>query len=691
MQHRHNPVDWYPWGPEALERARAEDRPILLSVGYSACHWCHVMERECFEDPAIAEQMNRLYVCIKVDREERPDIDNLYQTVVQLQRRSGGWPLTVFLLPDGRPFYSGTYFPPEPRHGIPAFPQVLEQVHRAYAERREDVEKAGSAIAAAIVSVQAPSEGEVSLQTFEDAGRFLSSRIDTEDGGFGEAPKFPSIPNLTMLWRWAISPAPDAEGEEERDSARAAVLLTLDRMARGGIRDHIGGGWHRYSTDADWLVPHFEKMLYDQALIVPICIDAARWCDAAGAAGQTAQALRDAARQACAWVLREMTSPEGLFYSATDADSEGVEGKFFVWERGEVERLLGPDAAAFCAVYDITERGNWEGHNIARLKAPLDQACQRVGIAPSALEAMRQTLFDARAKRVPPTLDDKVLVAWNAWMISALVAMDGSGDADHGGDKVGPSGWLTAALRAADALFSTLMRDGQLLHSRCKGQSAGLGFLDDHAALGLACLQLAEATTDARWLDRALGLATAIQTRFHAPGGYYQTPEDGEALMARPRDGHDSATPSGTGLAASFFLRLHAHTAEPRWLAEVERTLHAHGAQLQQNPFGNGVLTATIEPWIRGYTEVVLGGHADALHRTARAQGDGNTVILQLAALPEGHPAQSGRTPEGPTAWVCSGTTCSMPVHDAEALTALLRTLTHATSARALADTGISE
>ena len=648
------------------------------------------MERECFEDPAIAEQMNRLYVCIKVDREERPDIDNLYQTVVQLQRRSGGWPLTVFLLPDGRPFYSGTYFPPEPRHGIPAFPQVLEQVHRAYAERRDEVEKAGSAIAAAIVSVQAPSEGEVSLQTFEDAGRFLLSKIDSEDGGFGEVPKFPSIPNLTMLWRWALSPAPDAEAEVEREDARTAVLLTLDRMARGGIRDHIGGGWHRYSTDAEWLVPHFEKMLYDQALIVPICIDAARWCDEAGTT--EGAALRDAAQQACAWVLREMTSPEGLFYSATDADSEGVEGKFFVWDRAEVDRLLGADSAVFCAVYDISAHGNWEGHNIARLKVPLEQSCRRLGIEPDSLEAMRQTLFSARAARIAPTLDDKAIVAWNAWMISALVAMDSCAGAHQGETQ---SVWLSAALRAADAVFATLVRDGQLQHSRCKGQSAGLGFLDDHAALGLACLQLAEATTDGRWLDRALGLALAIQSRFHAPGGYYQTADDGEALVARPRDGNDSATPSGTGLAASFFLRLHAHTAEPRWLAEVERTLQAHGAQLQQNPFGNGVLTATIEPYLRGYTEIVLGGDSEELHRAARAHADGNTLILQLAELPHGHPARSGRTQSGPTAWVCSGTTCSLPVYDPEALTRLLytlrSTLPHPTDASALADDDVAE
>ena len=656
LQHQHNPVDWHPWGPEALELSRREDRPILLSVGYSACHWCHVMERECFEDDVIAAEMNRLYVCIKVDREERPDVDNLYQTAVQLQRRSGGWPLTVFLLPDGRPFYAGTYFPPEPRHGLPGFGQVLTQVHRAYTERRDEVEKAGSAIANAIVRVQTPGEGDLAPALVDEAVRALLGRMDTEEGGFGEAPKFPSVPALSLLWRGgSMGGEPeDAEQIEVREASAAAVLLTLDRMARGGIYDHIGGGWHRYSTDGEWLAPHFEKMLYDQALLVPIYVDAARWCERQGQPDPT---LPTAARRACDWVLREMTSPESLFYCATDADSEGIEGKFFVWSKAEVDSLLGPDAPAFCEVFDITPRGNWEGKNIARLKLPIEKSCERLGIEPSALAPMVKTLFDARAKRIPPMLDDKVLVSWNALMITALLSYSRRSDDPR---------YRTAALRAANAIFSLLMVDGDLAHSRCKGLTAGAGFLDDHAALGLACLHLVEAGEGPIWLDRALGLAIAIHARFSTPEGYFQTADGADPLFVRPRDTQDSALPSGTGLAASFFLRLHAHTSEIRWLGQVEHILAGHAGQMDQNPFGTSLLLATLDAYDRGFTEVVV--NAPELRTVALSLADPDTVVLSLEALPPDHPAAGGRTADQPTAWVCRGQTCSLPVHDADGL-----------------------
>ncbi len=663
LQHRHNPVDWNPWGPEALARARTEEKPILLSVGYSACHWCHVMERECFEDAEIAAQMNRLYVCIKVDREERPDIDNLYQTTVQIQGRSGGWPLTVFLLPDGRPFYSGTYFPPTPRHGLPGFPQVLEQVHAAWASRRADVDKAGSAIASAISRVQAPARGPIGPALVDDAGRFVLSRMDTVSGGFGDAPKFPSVPNLGMLWRWATAPEPDPEGDLKE--GRAAVLLTLDRMARGGVYDQIGGGWHRYSTDAEWLVPHFEKMLYDQALLVPMYVDAARWCRVAGRAEPGPAGLLEAAERACAWVLEEMTSTEGLFYSATDADSEGVEGKFFVWSREEVLDVLGDvDGAAFCRVYDITARGNWEGHGIPRLKVPLAEGLAAAGTTETALRASLRALYDHRARRVPPALDDKAIVGWNALMITALVAMSS--------EPTGLTGarWLEAAIRAADAIFALCLPDGRLAHSRCKGKTQGIGFLDDHASLGLACLHLAEATGEPRWVGRAVGLATAIQAEFAAPEGYYQTAHTGEALFARPRDAHDGAVPSGTGLAAAFFLRLHAHTAESGWRTEAERIVSDHGEQLHRNPFGNGALLSTLDQLQRGFTEVVY--TSAELRAAARRVASPDTLTLALGSLPADHPARVGRVADRPTAWVCRGTTCSLPVHDEAALLKLL-------------------
>ena len=657
LQHRRNPVDWYPWGDEALARARAEGKAILLSVGYSACHWCHVMERECFEDDAIAALMNRLYVCVKVDREERPDLDNLYQAAVQLQRRPGGWPLTVFLTPDGRPFYSGTYFPPEPRHGLPGFPQVLEQVNAAWVTRRDEVDKAANAISAAITRVQSPSPGPINADVADAAGRFLLSRMDTEHGGFGDAPKFPSVPNLEFLWRWATSAGGDADGDKE--AARAAVLLTLDRMARGGVYDQVGGGWHRYSTDNEWLAPHFEKMLYDQALLVPLYVDAAQWCTSEGVDGSP---LLYAAQRAGGWLLREMTSPEGLFYSATDADSEGVEGKYFTWSPAEVRAVLGDaDGAAFCAVFDITDRGNWEGQSIARLLRPLREAAARAGTDEARIRGNLEALYRHRQHRVAPALDDKVVVSCNALTIRALVALAGIGGAE----------WLAAAVRAGDAIFAHLVVDGELAHSRCKGKTQGQGFLDDHAALGLACLHLAEATSEPRWVNRALGLATAIQGHFSAPQGFYQTAASADPLFARPRDAHDSAVPSGTGLAASFFLRLHAHTGEPRWLGEVERALEDHGGQLEQNPFGNGVLLSTLDQLLSGFTEVV---HNDAgLRDAARGVARGDTLTLALSELPVDHPARAGRTASTPTAWVCKGTTCSLPVHDATALVAMLR------------------
>ncbi len=653
-QHRHNPVDWYPWGPEALEKAKTENKPILLSVGYSACHWCHVMERESFEDVATAELMNRLYVCIKVDREERPDVDNIYQTAVQLLRQSGGWPLTAFLLPDGRPYYAGTYFPNEPRHGMPAFKDVLGGVENAFRTRSDEVERAAQSIVAGLKRAQDPGGGKQipPAETVGDAATWLGERIDRRNGGFGTAPKFPSASNLWALWRG------DA-------SCRAAVLLTLRKMADGGIHDQVGGGFHRYSTDAEWLAPHFEKMLYDNAQLVPLYL--AAWGDTGEAA------FRAVAERTLDYLLREMCTEDGLFYAATDADSEGEEGRFFVWTPAQVIAAAGrEEGEAFCAYYDVTAAGNWEGKGIPRVLQPVATVSGRLGVTAGVLEARldvaRKKLYGARATRVPPARDDKVLVSWNGMTIVAFV---------EAWSATGEARWLAAAVRATNTILSRLVVGARLQHSLCGDDVRGPGFLDDHAAFGEALVRVYEATGTARYRDAALAVAMALEADFadRAAGGWFQTPEGGETLIHRPKDAHDSAVPSGSALASGFLLRLHAHTEEPRWLALVEGTLRSHSAQLEGNPGGSGHLLGVLDVYHRGWEEVVIGGTGagrDGLERAARETPGIDRIVLSLERLPEAHPAAGGRGAVQPTAWVCRRRACSLPIRTPAALREVL-------------------
>ena len=654
-QHRHNPVDWYPWGPEALEKAQRENKPILLSVGYSACHWCHVMERESFEDVGTAELMNRLYVCIKVDREERPDVDNIYQTAVQLLRQSGGWPLTAFLLPDGRPYYAGTYFPNEARYGMPAFKDVLGGVENAFRTRAEEVERAAQSIVAGLKRVQDPGRGRAipAAETVADAAAWLGERIDRQHGGFGGAPKFPSCSNLWALWRG------DA-------SCRAGVLLTLRKMADGGIHDQVGGGFHRYSTDAEWLAPHFEKMLYDNAQLVPLYL--AAWRET----GESA--FRDVAERTLAYLVAEMRTGDGLFYAATDADSEGVEGKFFVWTPAEVIAAAGEEAGeAFCRFYDVTAGGNWEGHSIPRILADRPTVAGKMGIAPEGLSARltvaREKLYATRATRVPPARDDKVLVSWNAMTIVAF------GEA---WSATGEGRWLDVATRCTDTILSRLVRNAVLQHSVCGDDVRGPGFLDDHAAFGEALVRVYEATGSSRYLDAALAVAMALEADFadRERGGWYQTPEGGETLIHRPKDAHDSAVPSGSAMAASFLQRLHVHTEEARWLNLAEGTLRAHADQLEGNPGGSGHLLGVLDVYHRGWEEVIIGGTGEgraALERAAREAPGLDRIVLALEGLPASHPAAGGRGAVEPTAWVCRGRTCSLPIRTVEGLRGVLR------------------
>jgi uncharacterized protein YyaL (SSP411 family) len=664
LQHARNPVDWYPWGDEAFARARAENKPILLSIGYSACHWCHVMERESFEDPAIAAMMNERFVNVKVDREERPDVDDVYMRAVQLMIGRGGWPLTVFLTPDGRPFHGGTYFPPVDRHGMPAFPRVLEAISRAYRERPDDVAKA---VGQLIAGVQRGEEAAVTDAPLDAtlpgrAADALVRHVDTLHGGLGGAPKFPHTRAFQLLLRhWK------ATGRAE---LLDAVTVTARRMADGGIHDHIGGGFHRYSVDARWLVPHFEKMLYDNAEIPRLYLD-------------LLQATGDAAHgrvvtETLDYLLREMRHEDGGFYSATDADSEGEEGKFFVWTPADVAAVVAPaDVDLACRYWDITEEGNFEGRSIAHVTITVEQLARLFGRTPeeaaAALERARRALFAQRSRRVPPARDDKILTSWNALLIGTLA---------EAGRILDEARYVSAATAASEFLWSQVRRDGRLLHGWAKGMAKQDAFLDDHAFLAAALLDLYEATADARHLARARELLDVLDTRFHDDdgGGYFFAPHDGEALIVRTKSGTDGSIPSGNAMAAIALLRLHALTEDERYRARAEEILRLYQAAAAENAFGYTTWLEALERWSAGPTEVVIVGRADAsetaaLWRAAAGRWIPHRTLVRVepgaADVPapaRGRPAEDGRA----TAYVCRNFTCSRPVHTAEELQALL-------------------
>ena len=541
LQHAWNPVDWHPWGEEALRIAREQDRPIFLSIGYSACHWCHVMEHESFENPDIAKRMNEWFVCIKVDREERPDLDQIYMTAVQLMTGRGGWPMSVFLTPGLQPFYGGTYWPPRQRMGMPGFHDILEHMHNVWETRRPDVLEAGRNLVQAIADHSSVPEGTVApdADLLRHAAQQLKQNADRTHGGFGRAPKFPHPMDLRVLLR--------AWRRFQDDDALAVVRLTLDRMAAGGIYDQLGGGFHRYSTDEVWLAPHFEKMLYDNALLTPVYLEA--W-----QATQNPDYAR-IARETCDYVLREMTQPEGGFYSTQDADSEGEEGRFFVWSEAEVLEQLGPDdARAFAYCYDVTPNGNWEGHNILRRTRTSEQASQVLGIPVDQLEAIlqrsREKLFAVRSQRVWPGRDDKVLVGWNGLMIAAL---------SQAAEVLDEPRYRDAARAAAEFILTQMRQpNGGLFHSYKDGRARFNAYLDDYACLIDGLTELYQATFEARWLEAAIELADAMLERFRDAegGGFYYTTHDHEALIARPKDLQDNATPSGNSMAAHALLRL---------------------------------------------------------------------------------------------------------------------------------------
>jgi len=641
LQHRENPVDWYPWGEEALSRARAENRPILLSVGYSACHWCHVMERESFESAETAAYMNEHFVNVKVDREERPDIDALYMEAVQTISGQGGWPMTVFLDPEGVPFYGGTYFPPDENRGMPSFRMVMEAVVDAFESRRGEIEERAPqmrARLAAIAAIEPAAPPEAAL--LEEAVARLRESADMARGGFGGAPKFPPAAALELLL---------ARGKRE------IVERTLDAMLAGGIYDQIGGGFARYSVDAAWLVPHFEKMLYDNAQLARAYLHG--W-----------QALghpryRRVCEETLDWALREMRGPEGGFYSALDADSEAEEGRFYVWTPAEIRDELGADAEAVIELYGVSEQGNFEGRNILHLAG--GAAAEVDGVA-----APRQALYEARAKRVWPGLDDKRLASWNALMIGALA---------EAGAALGRDDYLEAARGGAEFVLEGLRDDdGHLLRTYKDGKAHLNAYLEDHAFLLEALLTLYEATFEPGWFGEAESVATAMLTRFHDAerGGFFSTSDNHEQLIARRKEIGDHPIPSGNSSAALGLLRLAALSGNRKYERHAEEVLRLFAKPAASHPESFAHLLRAIDFHLAATREVALvGDDLDDLARAVRAE---HRPHLVLAGGPEGSDIPAllrGRTAidGSPAAYVCESFACRQPVTDPADLADLLR------------------
>ena len=672
QQHAHNPVDWYAWGSEALDKARAENRPILLSIGYSACHWCHVMERESFEDEQIAALMNEHFVNIKVDREERPDLDHIYQTAVQLFTGQGGWPLTMFLTPDQEPFYGGTYFPPDDRYGRPGFPRLLRTLADAYHNRQQDVVKSTTQIRDAMqkLSTRLAASGGLSLDLVTNGVRTLVNHVDMVHGGFGTQPKFPNPTNLDCLLRyWHYS------GNE---NFLNVVKLSLDKMAGGGIYDQLGGGFHRYSVDDHWLVPHFEKMLYDNAQLLPLYAAMHR------ITGEARYA--HVARETLDYVQREMRHPGGGFYATQDADSEGEEGKFFVWTKAEVDERLGDDARLFCRSYDVTEAGNWEsGSNVLHLAVSLEQLAnlfqQDVATVGEKLEASRRTLFAAREQRVKPFRDEKILTAWNGLMLSGMI---------DAASALGDDEAMQTVRDTIAFLRHHMLRDGVLLRSHKDGQSKLAGYLDDYAFLAAALLDAFEATFELSYFDLARQLTAILLADFwdDANGGFFFTGRNHETLIDRVKSATDQAIPSGTAVAARNLLRLYAHTGEADYLQRAERVLLLYHQHMEQQPFGYASLLSVCADYLHKPQEIVLIGTPGApdtqallaaLHRTYVPHKtlvliDPQRAAATLAALPLLRDVLAGKTQvDGKaTVYVCRDFTCSLPVTEPTELAALL-------------------
>ncbi len=660
LQHATNPVDWHPWGPEALERARREDKPILLSIGYSACHWCHVMEHESFEDEETAELMNRHFVNIKVDREERPDIDEIYMNAVQLLTGAGGWPLTVFLTPDLKPFYGGTYFPPDNRYGRPSFRTVLRSLADAYASRRADVQEDAARLRDAIVRMGTPPEPSraIGAAPIDAAVDHKTRSFDDEHGGFSGPPKFPDSMGVLLLLRRFRKTG-------DRDLL-AMATFTLRKMAEGGMYDQLGGGFHRYSTDERWLIPHFEKMLYDNALLAQAYLAAFQ---------VTGDAFHSRiVRETLDYVHREMTRPGGGFYSSQDADSEGEEGKFFVWSPEEVQGLLGEaDGAVFCRAFGVEKGGNFEhGKSALHVALPIESVSKLLGRSPAEVQAIldrgRRKLLEARSKRVAPARDDKILTSWNGLMIQAMAQAH---------QVLGDPRDLEAALSAARFILDALVEDGRLLRTHKDGKSHVPAFLDDYAFLAAGLLDLFEATFDRRWLDEALDVARRMLERFgDEPGALFSTARDHEQLLTRTRTLFDNAIPSGNSVAALTLLRLSSFTGDRDFRDRAEAILRAPGKLLEQAAPGFSYLLTALDYSLDEPKQVAIAGtpgspDTNALLQALRGTFAPNKVVsIARPELETVIPWLAGKKPIAAraAAYVCIEGTCRAPVSEPQAL-----------------------
>ena len=670
LQHAHNPVDWYPWDKEALERAKAEDKPILLSIGYSACHWCHVMEHESFENEEIAEIMNEHFISIKVDREERPDLDEIYMNAVQMMTGAGGWPLTIFLTPDLKPFYGGTYFPPDDRYGRPGFRRLLPSIAQYYKTQRNQAESTASQIAANLqkISLMQPSQGQLNFELIDKAFVSFQSRFDHKYGGFSGAPKFPQSMMLSLLLRhW---------NRTRNENTLSMAELTLQKMAMGGMYDQLGGGFHRYSTDERWLVPHFEKMLYDNALLSKVYLEAYQ-------ATQN-DFYQRIATETLDYVRREMYYPEGGFYSTQDADSEGEEGKFFVWTKEEVKQILGEnDGEIIATFYDITEAGNFEGKNILNIPNPPEAIAKMSGMDMGEFEALRQKskekLFLERQKRVRPGLDDKIITSWNGLMISSFALGYGITKDER---------YREAAEKSARFILDNLRDDGLLKRTYRNGESKINAYLEDYAFLGAALIDLYETTFDIHWLSETTKLNDAMINRFwdKEEGGFFNTDDEDESLITRVKNAYDGAIPSGTSIACMNLLRLAKLTGDADLYQKAESVFQLYRENASSLPTGFPQMLSALDFYLAQPKEIaIVGDEEDSKTQEFLAAiygqftpnkvvallepGKDGDEVEELIPLLKGKSMLTGET----TVYICQDYTCKAPTTDVSELKKALR------------------
>ena len=681
LQHAHNPVDWYPWGEEALQKAKSEDKPILLSVGYSACHWCHVMERESFENEEIAAMMNRFFVSIKVDREERPDIDAIYMQAVQAMTQQGGWPMTVFLTPDGRPFYGGTYFPPRDRQygqqTMPGFPRVLLSMAEAYQEKRQDVEEQATQLAEYLQQRSGTpfrrrgeeAAGTMPLELLGSASRELAAEFDAVNGGFGTAPKFPNTMSLEFLLRVHQHRLKGEMSAQIMPGELEIIESSLQHMAKGGIYDQLGGGFHRYSVDAQWLVPHFEKMLYDNALLSRVYLHTYL---------VTGNAFyRRIVEETLDYVVREMTSPEGGFYSTQDADSEGEEGKFFVWTPAEIEAALSPrDAELFMQYYDVTQKGNFEGKNILHVSRDVEEIAKAAQLSGKQVEdSLQQSqlqLFQVREQRVKPGRDEKILTSWNGLMLRSFA---------EAARYLERADYLQVASKNAEFLLGELRPEGRLLRTYKDGRARLKGYLEDYVFLADGLLALYEASFQPRWFIEARGLMDEAIALFadEQNNGFFDTGSDHEALISRPKDIMDNATPAGNSVAVDVLLRLAAFTGEEGYRQRADDYLQPIADVMVQHPQAFGHVIGALDFALSAVKEfAIMGNPSEADTRSLLGVINGrylpNSVLacadptdreaVQAVPLLADRPLKEGKA----SAYVCQNFACLAPVNTAEEL-----------------------